>query len=182
MHVMPWYADICNFLMASIYPQGASKAYEDKLGSKAKYCIWDDPYLWRICNDQIQLILHFYHAATRGGNYGSDQTAWKVFDYGLYWPTIFRDTHAFISAYEQRKRAKMSISRRKNALVAYVKAKAIRTNEAKVMEFLKSYIFCKFDVPKALISDQGSHFYNRVMATLLEKYRVVHQIATAYHP
>ncbi|RDX89308.1 hypothetical protein CR513_28976, partial [Mucuna pruriens] len=31
----------------------------------------------------------------------------------------------------------------------------------------------KFGVPKALISDQGSHFCNLSMATLLEKYGVV---------
>ncbi|RDX99181.1 gag-pol, partial [Mucuna pruriens] len=40
----------------------------------------------------------------------------------------------------------------------------------------------KFGVPKALISDQGSYFYNCTMATLLEKYGVVHKIATTYHP
>ncbi|RDX74880.1 Pro-Pol polyprotein, partial [Mucuna pruriens] len=40
----------------------------------------------------------------------------------------------------------------------------------------------KFGVLKALISDQGTYFYNRAMVTLLEKYRVVHRIATAYHP
>ncbi|RDY03456.1 Pro-Pol polyprotein, partial [Mucuna pruriens] len=39
-----------------------------------------------------------------------------------------------------------------------------------------------FGVPKALISDQGSHFYNCAMAMLLEKYGVVHRVATAYHP
>ncbi|RDX87947.1 hypothetical protein CR513_30517, partial [Mucuna pruriens] len=39
-----------------------------------------------------------------------------------------------------------------------------------------------FGVPKALISDQGNHFCNRAMATLLEKYGVVHRVATAYHP
>ncbi|RDX86700.1 Pro-Pol polyprotein, partial [Mucuna pruriens] len=35
---------------------------------------------------------------------------------------------------------------------------------------------------KALISDQGSHFCNRAMASLLHKYGVVHKVATAYHP
>ncbi|RDX78157.1 hypothetical protein CR513_41613, partial [Mucuna pruriens] len=40
----------------------------------------------------------------------------------------------------------------------------------------------KFGVPKVLISDQGSHFYNRAMATLLKKYGVVHRVATTYHP
>ncbi|RDX84023.1 hypothetical protein CR513_34985, partial [Mucuna pruriens] len=33
----------------------------------------------------------------------------------------------------------------------------------------------------ALISDQGSHFYNRTMVALLAKYGVVHWIATTYH-
>ncbi|RDX67181.1 hypothetical protein CR513_53972, partial [Mucuna pruriens] len=53
MHAMPWYAKIYNFLVASTYPQRAFKAYKDKLGSEAKLYIWDDPYLWRICSDQV---------------------------------------------------------------------------------------------------------------------------------
>ncbi|RDY07073.1 pol, partial [Mucuna pruriens] len=65
----------------------------------------------------------------------------------------------------------------------WVEAKATKANDVKiVVEFLKSNIFCKFSVLKALISDQGSHFCNCVMATLLEKYGVVHRIAIAYHP
>ncbi|RDX64717.1 Retrovirus-related Pol polyprotein from transposon 17.6, partial [Mucuna pruriens] len=39
-----------------------------------------------------------------------------------------------------------------------------------------------FGVPKALISNQGSHFCNRAMASLLQKYGVAHRISTAYHP
>ncbi|RDX82124.1 gag-pol, partial [Mucuna pruriens] len=65
----------------------------------------------------------------------------------------------------------------------WVEAIATRTNDAKVVvDFLKSNIFYRFGVPKALISDQGSHFYNRAMASLLQKYGVTHKIATAYHP
>ncbi|RDX94472.1 Pro-Pol polyprotein, partial [Mucuna pruriens] len=60
---------------------------------------------------------------------------------------------------------------------------ATKINDAKVVvEFLKSNIFCRSSVPKALISDQGSHFCNRAMAFLLHKYGVVHRVATAYHP
>ncbi|RDX89254.1 hypothetical protein CR513_29043, partial [Mucuna pruriens] len=39
-----------------------------------------------------------------------------------------------------------------------------------------------FGVPKAIISDQGSHFCNRAMSALFHKYGVVHRIATTYHP
>ncbi|RDX74008.1 Retrovirus-related Pol polyprotein, partial [Mucuna pruriens] len=59
----------------------------------------------------------------------------------------------------------------------WVEAIATRTNDAKVV-----VDFLKFGVPKALISDQGSHFFNKAMASLLQKYGVAHKIATAYHP
>ncbi|RDX60920.1 pol, partial [Mucuna pruriens] len=65
----------------------------------------------------------------------------------------------------------------------WLEAVATKTNDAKVVvNFLKSNIFYRFGVPKTLISDQGSHFCNRAMTSLLEKYGVVHRIATAYHP
>ncbi|RDY14423.1 hypothetical protein CR513_00532, partial [Mucuna pruriens] len=31
----------------------ASKAVKERLESDAKYYILDDPYLWRLCNDQV---------------------------------------------------------------------------------------------------------------------------------
>ncbi|RDX86025.1 pol, partial [Mucuna pruriens] len=63
----------------------------------------------------------------------------------------------------------------------WVDARATRTNDAKAtVDFLKSKIFYQFGVPKALISDQGTHFYNRAMS-LLEIYIAVHRIAIPYH-
>ncbi|RDX94084.1 gag-pol, partial [Mucuna pruriens] len=65
----------------------------------------------------------------------------------------------------------------------WVEVVPTRTNDTKVVvDFLKSNIFCKFGVPKAFINDQGSHFCNRAMASLLQKYGVAHRIATTYHP
>ncbi|RDX91101.1 hypothetical protein CR513_26959, partial [Mucuna pruriens] len=101
-HAMPWYVDICDFLVASVYPQGASKVYKDKLGSEAKYYVWDDPYLWRMCipEFEFQSVLDFCHIAAGGGHYVSGWTAWKALDYGLYWPNIFRGAHKFVSTCE----------------------------------------------------------------------------------
>ncbi|CAM8991119.1 unnamed protein product [Rhodiola kirilowii] len=65
----------------------------------------------------------------------------------------------------------------------WVEAKATRCNDAKtIVEFLRTNIFCRYGVPKAIISDQGSHFCNRVMATTLRHYHVHHRTSTAYHP
>ncbi len=65
----------------------------------------------------------------------------------------------------------------------WVEAKATRTNDSKVVaDFLKTNIFCRFGVPRALISDGGSHFCNRTIEALLKKYGVTHKVSTPYHP
>ena len=51
-----------------------------------------------------------------------------------------------------------------------------------VLKFLKENIFSGFGVPKAIISDGGSHFYNKPFENLLAKYGVKHKVATHYHP
>ncbi|WJZ99927.1 hypothetical protein VitviT2T_018332 [Vitis vinifera] len=51
-----------------------------------------------------------------------------------------------------------------------------------VLKFLKENIFSRFGVPKAIISDGGTHFCNRPFETLLAKYGVKHKVATPYHP
>ncbi|XP_052623845.1 uncharacterized protein LOC128129254 [Lactuca sativa] len=65
----------------------------------------------------------------------------------------------------------------------WVEAKATRSDDAKtVIEFLKSNVFARFGVPRALISDRGTHFCNKMMEALLKKYHVTHRVSTAYHP
>ncbi|CAN6579036.1 unnamed protein product [Malus baccata var. baccata] len=51
-----------------------------------------------------------------------------------------------------------------------------------VLGFLQNTIFPRFGVPRAIISDEGTHFLNRTMATLCAKYHIHHRIATPYHP
>lgn len=65
----------------------------------------------------------------------------------------------------------------------WVEAKATRTDDSKVVaDFIKSNIFSRFGIPRALISDRGTHFCNRIVEALLRKYHVTHKVSTAYHP
>ncbi|XP_073120873.1 uncharacterized protein [Henckelia pumila] len=48
--------------------------------------------------------------------------------------------------------------------------------------FLVSMELPWFGIPRALISDRGTHFCNRTVASLLKKYHVTHKLSTAYHP
>ncbi|GJY72791.1 reverse transcriptase domain-containing protein [Tanacetum coccineum] len=49
------------------------------------------------------------------------------------------------------------------------------------LDFLRR-LFARFGVPKALISDRGTHFCNSQLEKALQKYRVTHKPSTAYHP
>ena len=56
------------------------------------------------------------------------------------------------------------------------------TDHMVVLKFLKENIFSRFGVPKAIISDEGSHFFNKPFENLLAKYGVTYKVATPYHP
>nr|GEW79789.1 hypothetical protein [Tanacetum cinerariifolium] len=66
--------------------------------------------------------------------------------------------------------------------VQWVEAKALPTNDARVVvKFLKS-LFARFETPRAIISDHETYFCNDKFAKVMSKYGVTHRLATAYHP
>nr|GEW73888.1 reverse transcriptase domain-containing protein [Tanacetum cinerariifolium] len=67
-------------------------------------------------------------------------------------------------------------------LSKWVEAKALPTNDARVVvKFLKS-LFSRFETPKAIISDIGTYFCNDQFSRVMLKYGVTHRLSTAYHP
>nr|GEV31856.1 reverse transcriptase domain-containing protein [Tanacetum cinerariifolium] len=69
-----------------------------------------------------------------------------------------------------------------NYLSKWVEAKALPTNDARVIcKFLKN-LFTRFGTPRAIISDRGTHFCNDQFAKVMLKYGVTHCLATPYYP
>ena len=65
----------------------------------------------------------------------------------------------------------------------WVEAMATKTNDHKVVvKFIQANIFSRFGTPRAIISDIGKHFCNRLLKTLHLKYSRTHKVATPYHP
>ena len=65
----------------------------------------------------------------------------------------------------------------------WVEAISTRTNDASVVaKFLRSHIFTRFNTPRALITDGGIHFCNKLVDKVLQKYGVQHRTSLAYHP
>nr|GEW06474.1 reverse transcriptase domain-containing protein [Tanacetum cinerariifolium] len=118
-------------------------------------------------------ILEACHNGPTGGHHGANLTAKKIFDAGFFWPTIYKDAHEFVKNCDSCQR-QGKISQRdemphmgpfpcsrgnKYILVAvdylskWVKAKALPTNDARVVcKFLKS-LLARFGAPRAIISD-----------------------------
>nr|GEZ95547.1 reverse transcriptase domain-containing protein [Tanacetum cinerariifolium] len=64
----------------------------------------------------------------------------------------------------------------------WVEAKALPTNDARVVCKFLNNLFVIFGIPRAIISDRGMHFCNDQFAKVMLKFSVTHRLATPYHP
>ena len=111
MSQRPWYADIANYFVTNQMLSHWTKQDRSKFLAEVKYFFWDDPYLFKYCSDQIirrcisesdqQNVISFCHDHACGGHFSSRKTAAKILQCGFYWPSIFRDSHAYCSACER---------------------------------------------------------------------------------
>ncbi|GJS20862.1 reverse transcriptase domain-containing protein [Tanacetum coccineum] len=172
----PWFADYANFHAGNFIIKGMTTQQKKKFFKDVKHYFWDDPYLFRICADQIirrcvhgqeaNDILKACHEGPTRGHHSANLTAQKVFDAG---PFLSSHGNKYILVVV-------------DYLLKWVEAKALPTNDARVVvKFLKS-LFARFGTPRAIISDRGTHFCNDQFAKVMSKYGVTHRLATAYHP
>nr|GEV50209.1 reverse transcriptase domain-containing protein [Tanacetum cinerariifolium] len=133
-------------------------------------------------------ILKAFHEGPSGGHHGANLIAKKVFDAGFFWPSIYRDAHETIKTCDIFQREGKIYQKDEmppntvDYLSKWVEAKALPTNDAiVVVKFLKS-LFSRFGIPRAIISDRGTHFCNDQFTRVMIKYGVTHRLATAYHP
>nr|GEV86752.1 reverse transcriptase domain-containing protein [Tanacetum cinerariifolium] len=128
-------------------------------------------------------ILTACHGGPTRGHYGANYTTKKVFHSGFYWPTIYKDAFELVKNCDSCQRQGKTSQRDEmpqNA-IQWVEAKALPTNDARVVvKFLKS-LFSWFGTPKAIISHRGTHFCNDQFAKVMSKYGVTHRHSTAYH-
>ncbi|KAH9705550.1 hypothetical protein KPL70_011918 [Citrus sinensis] len=121
VEVLPWYANIVNYLVTGKLPEHWTKQDKAKFFAEIKNFFWDDPYLFKYCADQIvrrcvpeseiSNILSFCHEQACGGHFSAKKIVTKVLQCGFYWPTIFRDAYTFCSSCDRCQRMG-SITRR----------------------------------------------------------------------
>ncbi|GKD62930.1 reverse transcriptase domain-containing protein [Tanacetum coccineum] len=103
-----WFADFANYHAGNFVVKGMSSQQKNKFFKDVKHYFWDDPFLFKICVNQVTCrcvhgqeavdILKACHNGPTGGHHGPNYTAKKVFDSGFYWPTIYRDAHDLVKS------------------------------------------------------------------------------------
>ncbi|XP_072071911.1 uncharacterized protein [Arachis hypogaea] len=179
--------DIANFKATGSLPLEFNKHQRKKLVNDAKYFIWDEPYLFKKCSDGIlrrciseEEGREHCHECQKAGNLPrrNEMPQQFILELELFdvWGIDFMGP--FPSSYSNN-----YILVAVDYVSKWVEAIATPTNDNKVvMNFLRKHIFCRFGVPRAIISDGGSHFCNKPLEALLLKYGVKHRVATPYHP
>jgi len=112
---MPWFADVANFLVTGIVPSELSSNQRKKLKRDSLDYYWDEPYLFKICNDGVirrcvpeeeqMNILDACHSSPYGGHHGGARTASKVISYGFYWPILYKDASELVKRCDECQRA-----------------------------------------------------------------------------
>ncbi|GJU10258.1 reverse transcriptase domain-containing protein [Tanacetum coccineum] len=102
----PWFADFANYHAGNFVIKGMSSQQKRKFFKDVKHYFWDDPFLFKICADQVIRrcvhgkealdILEACHNGPTGGHHGANLTAKKVFDAGFFWPMIYKDAHELV--------------------------------------------------------------------------------------
>ena len=65
----------------------------------------------------------------------------------------------------------------------WVEAIAYPINDANtVVGFIQRNILSRFGAPRTIISDEGSHFANKVFAKLMNRYEIKHMMGLTFHP
>ena len=58
----------------------------------------------------------------------------------------------------------------------------LRNDANTVVGFIQRNILSRFGAPRTIISDEGSHFENKLFVKLMSRYGVRHVMGLAYHP
>nr|GEX85755.1 reverse transcriptase domain-containing protein [Tanacetum cinerariifolium] len=151
-----WFVDLANYHVGNFIIKGMTSQQKQKFFKDARHYFWDDPYLFRTCANQI------IRRCVAGK---------EAID-------IFNACHRPFSSSKGNKYILVVV----DYLSKWVEAKALPANDARVVvKFLKS-LFSRFETPKTIISDRGTHFCNDQFSRVMEKYEVTHRLSTSYHP
>nr|GEV20180.1 reverse transcriptase domain-containing protein [Tanacetum cinerariifolium] len=130
----PWFAHFANYHAENFVVKGMSSQQKNKFFKDVKHYFWDDPFLFKICADQVIQrcvhgqeaidILKACHNGPIGGHHGPNYTTKKGIDFMGPFPSSRGNKYILVAV---------------DYLSKWVEAKTLPTNDARIVcKFLKS--------------------------------------------
>jgi len=89
----------------------------------------------------------------------------------------------FVGPLERTKKGNKYILVVTDYLTKWPEAKAMKEATAEnVVKFIYEGIICRHGCPKIILSDRGTHFKNKLVEELCEKFEIKHKLSSPYHP
>nr|GEX94316.1 hypothetical protein [Tanacetum cinerariifolium] len=168
----PWYANFVNYIVGKVVPLNWTFVKRKRFFSQVKTYFWEEPYAFKLCVDNIirrcvagsetfETLAHC-HSGPTGGHH-SASTA-KGF--------VSPDFIGLVSLRMLMSTGNKYILTAVDYVSKWVEAQSLPTNDALVVVKFLRKLFARFGVPKALISDIGTHFCNYQLEKALQRYGV----------
>nr|GEW65839.1 reverse transcriptase domain-containing protein [Tanacetum cinerariifolium] len=191
-----WFADFANYHARNFVAKWMSSQQKNKLFKDVKHYFWDDPFLFKICADQVIRqcvhsqeavdILKACHNGPTGRHHGPNYTAKKVFDFGFYWHTIYRDAHDMVKSCDACQRQGKFRNGMKCLKIPSKFARfstygaSISWDRSRFHEGTSIYSWPSITYRNGLKRKRSPPTTPELFVML--KYGVTHRLATTYHP
>nr|GEW56412.1 reverse transcriptase domain-containing protein [Tanacetum cinerariifolium] len=191
----PWFVEFVNHHEGNFIVKGMSSQQKNKFFKDVKHYFWDDPFLFKICADQVirrcvhsQKPLTFSRLATidppgdimaRTTLPRRCLTSDSISPLSIVMPMTWSNLAMLVNV-KERFRNEMKCLKIPSKFAKFSTFGAsISWGRSRLYEGINIY---SFRTPRAIISDRGTHFYNDQFAKVMLKYGVTHRLATPYHP
>ncbi|GJU52252.1 reverse transcriptase domain-containing protein [Tanacetum coccineum] len=188
----PWFADFANYLVGNIIPKGMTYQQKNKFFSDlnttfgknpifSKYVrtVLDSGFYWPTIIKEAHTLVRLCEACQKTRNISKRDemplTNIQVCEIFNIWDIDFMGPFPKSHKFEYILVAVDYVSK-------WAEAQALPTNDARVVITFLKKLFCRFRMPKALISDRGTHFCNTIMEKTMKRYGVSHRLSTSYYP
>nr|GFA77587.1 DNA-directed DNA polymerase [Tanacetum cinerariifolium] len=187
----PWYADLANYHVGNFIIKAGKEAIDipnachsgpTRGHYRASYTakkVFDSSFYWpSIYKDAFELVKRCDSCQRQGKVSQKDEMPHNFIQICEIFNVWGIDFMGPFPSFKGNKYILVAV----DYLSKWVEAKALPTNDARVVvKFLKS-LFSRFGTPKAIISDRGTHFCNDQFSRVMAKYGATHRLSTTYHP